>query len=257
MSEEKLHRTYERALKNHPWGSALYIPVDAKNMYPGCIGVFNKDGHWIKNHGFTPLAAQTEDLQIITTNYQWDVVHSERISNMKVKVKKKLSLLYAPSPPPYFAPICSVFVLIDGSTKIVPSSVEATFQIDSASESVAVLQCGPIIRTGIGNINLSIKDWGKENKSKILTLAKQAKSLGGFFVVTATYKTQWCRPRCWSTADLEHFANLRIATDDGTAVCEASIQMSTKTVDKGGHTLPAQKVRVMERICYLFVDVGV
>ena len=114
MSEEKLHLTYEKALINHPWGSALYIPVNAKNMYPGCIGVFNKDGHWIKanwdvlskNHGFTPLAAQTEDLQIITTNYQWDVVHSERISNMKVKVKKKLSLLYAPHPLtlPLYAP---------------------------------------------------------------------------------------------------------------------------------------------------------
>jgi hypothetical protein len=160
-------------------------------------------------------------------------------------------------PPPSFTPLhIPRPVFIEGSTKLVPSSVEATFQIDSTSKDAAVLQCGPIIRNGIGNINLPIKDWGDENKSKILAQAKQAKSLGGFFVVTATYKTKWCRPRCWSTATLEHFANLRIAADGETAVCEASIQMSTKTADNGGHTLPAQKVRVRERVCYLFVDVG-
>ena len=102
MTAEKIHRTYEKALKHHPWGSAVYIPVDAKNMYPGCIGVFNDDGHWIKanwnilskNHRFAPIASRAEDLEITTTNLKWDVVHSEKISKMRVKVKSKISLLY-------------------------------------------------------------------------------------------------------------------------------------------------------------------
>ena len=100
MTAEKIHRTYEKALKHHPWGSALYIPVNAKNMYPGSIGFFNDDGHWIKaswdvtskDHGFDPIAA--EELQLNSRPFNWDVVHSEKISNMKVKVKSKMSLLY-------------------------------------------------------------------------------------------------------------------------------------------------------------------
>jgi len=77
----------------------------------------------------------------------------------------------------------------EGSTKLVPSSVEATFQIDSTSDAVAVLQCGPIIRDGIGNINVSIKLWGRKNKAKSFEEAKDTNSLGGFLVVTATYQT--------------------------------------------------------------------
>ena len=97
---EKLHRTYEKALKHHPWGSALYIPVDAKDMYPGCIGVFNNDGHWIKakwdvttvDHGFTPIGK--DELQIESRALKLDVVHSKQISKMQVKVKTRVSLLY-------------------------------------------------------------------------------------------------------------------------------------------------------------------
>ena len=71
-------------------------------MYLGSIGVFNDDSHWIKanwdvlskNNAFVPLAAQAEDLQIITTNLKGDVVHSEKISKMTVKVKSTMSLLY-------------------------------------------------------------------------------------------------------------------------------------------------------------------
>ena len=98
---EKIHRTYEKALKHHPWGSALYIPVNAKSMYPGSIGVFNDDGHWIKanwdvmskDHGFDGSIA-AEDLQLTSQPMKLDVVHSERIRNMKVQVKSKFSLLF-------------------------------------------------------------------------------------------------------------------------------------------------------------------
>jgi hypothetical protein len=59
--DEKLHKTYEALLKHHPFGSALYIPVDADKIYPGCIGAFNNDGHWlpapwdISTPGFDPI----------------------------------------------------------------------------------------------------------------------------------------------------------------------------------------------------------
>lgn len=98
--QEKLHRVYEKALKHHPWGSALYIPVDAKDIYPGCIGVFNNDGHWIKanfdvttmGHEFTPI--KKDELQIGSRALNLDVVYSQQISKMEVKVKTKASLLY-------------------------------------------------------------------------------------------------------------------------------------------------------------------
>jgi len=64
--------------------------------------------------------------------------------------------------------------------------------------------------------------------------------------VTATYKTKWCRPRCWSTTSLQSFAKLQVAADDETAVCEVSIELSTKTADKSGLTLPAEKVRLID-----------
>jgi len=223
---EKIHRTYEKALKRHPYGSALYIPVNAKDMYPGCIGVFNDDGHWIKaswdvtekNHGFSPI--DKDELQLTSRTFTWDVVHSEKISHMKVEVNSKVSFF----------------------TNLVPSSVEATFQIDSTSEAAAVLQCGPVTRVGIGNINLSIRDWGQENKAKVFDKAKDAKKLGGFLVVTAIYRTNWCRTRCWSSTSLKSYGKLQVAGDSDSSVLDVSFQLSTKNADKSGLSFPVGKI---------------
>lgn len=134
--------------------------------------------------------------------------------------------------------------MITCSAKLVPTSVEATFQIDSTSEAAAVLQCGPVTRVGIDNIGLSIRDWGKKNKGKILDEAKDAKQLGGFLVVTAIYKTKWCRTRCWSSTSLKSFARVQVAGDynNETSALEVSVQLSTKTADKSGLSFPVGKV---------------
>jgi hypothetical protein len=99
LMSEKLHKSYEKALKHHPLGSALYIPVDAKDMYPGCIGVFNTDGHWVNakwditatGHEFTPI--HQDELQLASRDMRLDVVYSKQISKMEVKVETKASLL--------------------------------------------------------------------------------------------------------------------------------------------------------------------
>jgi hypothetical protein len=135
-----------------------------------------------------------------------------------------------------------LFSLRDTSSKPCPSLVEATFQVASSAEAAAVLQCGPITRTGISNINLKIKDWGDKNKDKVFKEAKDAKKLGGFLVVTAVYKTRWCRTRCWSTTSLKSYAQLK--SGDGSTKVEASFQFSTETEDKSGFSFPAGKVEV-------------
>lgn len=133
--------------------------------------------------------------------------------------------------------------LKNSSTKYVPSSVEATFQIDSISKGAAVLQCGLITKTGIGNIDSRIKDWGKNNKERVFKEAKDAKRLGGFLVVTAVYKAKWCRTRCWSSTSLKSYARLKVGgdDDDDTTLGEASFKMSTETEDKSGVSFPAGK----------------
>lgn len=126
------------------------------------------------------------------------------------------------------------------SPTIVPTSVEAKFQVDSTSEGAAVLHCGPVIRTGISNLELGIYKWGKNNKRAILKMAGDAKNFGGFLLVTAVYKTKWCRTRCWSNTSLKSQAKLSIGQDD--ASVEGSFRYWTKTMDEGGLTFPAEEV---------------
>ena len=80
----------------------MYIPVNANDMYPGCIRVFNDDGHWIKatwditskNHGFVPI--DKEALEVTVRPLKWEIVPSEKISNLKVEIKSKMAFLYLP-----------------------------------------------------------------------------------------------------------------------------------------------------------------
>jgi hypothetical protein len=96
---EKLHRTYERLLKHHPHGSALYTPVQAKDIYPGCIGAFNNDGHWISAKfdvtttglAFAPL--EQHELKIQSETMKLDDIHSQKVSDVKMKVNFMASLL--------------------------------------------------------------------------------------------------------------------------------------------------------------------
>jgi hypothetical protein len=96
---EKLHKTYERLLKHHSHGSALYTPVQAKDIYPGCIGAFNNDGHWIRatfdattaGLAFTPL--DQSELMIESRTMKLDGIHSQKISDVKLKVNFLASLL--------------------------------------------------------------------------------------------------------------------------------------------------------------------
>jgi hypothetical protein len=136
-----------------------------------------------------------------------------------------------------------LFSLRNTSSKPCPSLVEATFRVSSTAEAAAVLQCGPITRTGIGNINLKIKDWGDKNKDKVFQKATYAKKLGGFLVVTAVYKTRWCRTRCWSTTSLNYYSQLKGGDDAMKA--KASFDFSTETEDKSGFSFPAGKVEVL------------
>jgi hypothetical protein len=121
------------------------------------------------------------------------------------------------------------------------ASVKATFQIDSTSDAAAILQCGPITRVGIGNLDLDIQKWGKKNKDAIFKEAKNAKRFGGFFIVTAIYKTEWCRTRCWSSASLESMLALQLDVN-GASSSGASLKMSIKKTDKSGFSLPVGKV---------------
>jgi nucleoside phosphorylase len=45
---EKLHITYQRLLSRNSFGNALYWPVDVTDIFPGCVGYFNGNGHWKK-----------------------------------------------------------------------------------------------------------------------------------------------------------------------------------------------------------------
>lgn len=91
---DKLHKTYERLLKHHPYGSALYTPVEAKEIYPGCIGAFNNDGHWIRakwditttGRTFTPIE---QELELSSRPLKLDVLHSGKTGGVKVKVKAR------------------------------------------------------------------------------------------------------------------------------------------------------------------------
>ena len=46
MSSEPLHVTYQRLLSRNSFGNALYFPVEASKITPGCMGYFNDNGHW-------------------------------------------------------------------------------------------------------------------------------------------------------------------------------------------------------------------
>ena len=132
-------------------------------------------------------------------------------------------------------------ILSKSSSPIIPSSVEATFQVESTSDGAAVLQCGTVTRIGISNLDTRLEAWGNENKKVVFKMAADAKRFGGFLLVTAIYKTKWCRTRCWSSTSLKSHVGLKFGTHDKASV-EESFRYSTKSKDQGGLTFPVDQV---------------
>ena len=78
-----------------------------------------------------------------------------------------------------------------------PVTVGTYIQSDNRTKSAAILQCGPIIWEHLATGTSDLKTWGKENAKHILekeTLTRDH----GFFIVSATRKTKWCKLKCWS-----------------------------------------------------------
>lgn len=71
-------------------------------------------------------------------------------------------------------------------------------------------------------------------------MAADTRTYGGFLVVTAVYKTKWCRTRCWSSTRLMSHAGLNDGASD-----EASFLVSSNTKDQGGLSFPVDKVRLI------------
>ena len=76
-------------------------------------------------------------------------------------------------------------------------TVGADIEAEKHAQNAAVLQCGSItwehLETGVGEL----KAWGKENAKYILEKEILTREYG-FFVVTGTRKTTWCKLKCWS-----------------------------------------------------------
>lgn len=69
--------------------------------------------------------------------------------------------------------------------------------MDSRTKGAAVLQCGPIIWEHLATEVGALKQWGKDNAKHILEKEALTRE-HGFFIVTATRKTNWCKLKCLS-----------------------------------------------------------
>lgn len=89
MASVKLHKVYERLLRHHPIGKALYWPVPTTDLAPGCLGYFNADGYWRRlmidmNSGAAPFHGDlsAED----TFHFDYKEIKSSNIQNIEFDV---------------------------------------------------------------------------------------------------------------------------------------------------------------------------
>jgi hypothetical protein len=46
MAPDMMHKAYAQFLRPQSQGHALYFPVQAENISPGCLGYFDDNGDW-------------------------------------------------------------------------------------------------------------------------------------------------------------------------------------------------------------------
>src|SRR5438552_12275829 len=71
MTDPSVHEIYARLLKWYSHGHALYFPVDANEIKPGCVGYFDDKGRWLplfRNVRDAPNQQPWEQLDLTEVN---------------------------------------------------------------------------------------------------------------------------------------------------------------------------------------------
>jgi hypothetical protein len=90
-AKEKLHVLYQRLLSQNSFGNALYWPVDSTQIFPGCVGYFNQNGHWKR----LPIEVKSEEqvsnqggiISEDTGTYFCGVITSSNVRNIDLDVQ--------------------------------------------------------------------------------------------------------------------------------------------------------------------------
>jgi hypothetical protein len=65
MSPSKVNKIYADLLSHHPFGHALYFPINSEDIRPGSVGFFDHHGHWhiLRERTGFPLEPSMDDVR--------------------------------------------------------------------------------------------------------------------------------------------------------------------------------------------------
>jgi len=193
-TSEKPHITYQRLLSRNSFGNALYWPVDVTDIFPGCVGYFNENGHWKKLK--TDVKSDGKKLpsdigRVDSGDFACGVITSSNVRQIDFDLTA--SIEYIPS---YEEDLTGY----SGTVAGIPAAAEFRIQVSSMHKGAALLQCDSVTRNTItGNVN-ALKEWGAANAKYLFEKEPDTREYG-FVVVTSTFRTPKCSLRCWPKTD--------------------------------------------------------
>jgi hypothetical protein len=197
---DKLDNVYNKHMRQHNHGYALYKPVSSDLMRPGSCGYFDDSGSWnpildlndgksLQKHGLCPPKGL--NLAPVEDNISWGPKTSQGVTEQKIDVS------------------LGVGAAITG----LPISLNTQLKYSTDRKFGAILVTAPPVRLDRFYYEYPFKAWFKENVNVLLSgsHAEEVKKYG-LFVITQTYSTAQCSLTSWTDSSREVFLGFDVET---------------------------------------------
>lgn len=181
---KNLATRYTEAMKEHPYGYALFRPALSETLRPGSCGYIDDNGRWnsilldiqaTTNEGFS---ASTSLSAMPTQYHTWGPKASSGVVQRRVAFDGGADALAAGF----------------------PAEVKVALNFSTTNEFGAILHCQKVVTESGFDYREPFKDWAKANAKAILQHCRDVRDRE-FCVVTSTFETSEVDIHAWTGKD--------------------------------------------------------
>jgi hypothetical protein len=182
---DNLATKYAASMKHHPYGNALYVPVDSAILQPGSIGYIDEEGSWqpilttiedddyLEQRGFLPAG---DLVRATPQQHVWGPKTSSSVSGRKLDVSAGAS----------------------ATATGLPIGANVTMGYSTSKGFGAILHCPCVVREeGFYHHDVFVR-WAKKNAQAVFN-ARPEVWTRSFYLVKKVYKTSdvWLNAGYW------------------------------------------------------------
>lgn len=192
---------YAAYMRNHPFGTALYTPLPAREFHPGSCGYFDATGSWnpvtdlsdagrLAVQGYSPAQEELQPAPA-ETDIQWGPLVSENVVSHSVDLSGGIS---------------------SGLATAIPAnlSVQLSFA-NSTSGGALLITAPPIVHERFYHESM-FKNWVIQNAERLVKHRREIFEYG-LCVVTKTWATEDCAIHVWDEAGKEVKVGFDVGVD--------------------------------------------